>query len=151
MHTYERAFIFGLPSVCLQVTQSVRYTCLESCYHWHGDTKLVYEIAYGTTTGIYASGSYLLNQLLHTDCSSTGAGSVDIAYAVTVLASKVADVQTLMNNLTSNKLASTIAATVQSTTTTGSVTVPSESQVLSSSSTQHSCNPTRPFSPPTSV
>ena len=107
----------------------MRYTCISSCYHWHGDTKLIFEIGYGTAVGIYATGSYLKDQLLHTICSSTVEDSVDILYAVTVVASTVPGVQGKMGNLTSALLTSAIATILQATTITETVTAPSESQV----------------------
>lgn len=109
----------------------MRYTSVFNCYHWHGDTKLIYEIGYSTAVGIYASGSYLHDQLLHSECSSIAEGSVDIQYAVTVLASTAVTVQGLMSNLTSAVLASTITSTQQSTSTIEVVTTPSEAQVRS--------------------
>ena len=115
----------------MQVKQSVRYTCIASCYHWHGDTKLIFEIGYGAAVGIHVSGSYLKDQLLHTICSSTMEGSVDIAYAVTVLASTVPSIQGNMGNLTSALLTSAIVTIIQGTTTTETVTAPSVSQANS--------------------
>ena len=126
----------------------MRYTCIASCYHWHGDTKLIFEIGYGAAVGIYATGSYLKDQLLHSICSSIAEGSVDIVYAVTVVASTVPSVQGKMGNLTSALLTSAIATIMQATTTTETVTAPSTAQVC-----KHlvviplDCSSTTPFDP----
>ena len=45
---------------------------VDQCYGWHGDTKSVYETAYGKQIGVHDGDSFLDGHFLHSACTSNG-------------------------------------------------------------------------------
>ena len=42
---------------------------VEDCSHWHGDTKLVYEIGYAKSVGVHDGSGFDAGHFLHSECN----------------------------------------------------------------------------------
>ena len=72
--TFQRAAVIGSVHTHISQASSHRFlyqveNLVEDCSHWHSDTKLVYEIGYAKSIGVYSDGSgFDAGHFLHSEC-----------------------------------------------------------------------------------